>query len=413
MHPKDIKVIQATFIAPLLILITASFLHSPGTNDVGIRMRWAENADTYGVVAGFAANKADYPPLTSVILLCAVRASRSLGISAFDAVKLSIFLFLVLTSFVFWLWTKNFLVTTMLYLSLLLNSVALVYTDVYFAPALILSMKAIKERKLAWFTTFFSVACLTKWQPIILAPFIAVYILDIKQITLWRQIDFKKISRSGLLPAIAILFLTLLVFGTVPVLMSLARALNHGFLSGNALNFNWILTHLLHTFYPEKFGGLIDGQAGYIITKSLKVTLTSKILFFLTYAGTIVSFFKRDKTFENFINYSLIGYLAYFFFNTGVHENHLFLATIISIVLFWTNKNHLPLAIIMILISNINLLVFYGIDGTGLGFSRVTGIDIALPLSIYNTSIFLILWVINVFHGFKSRTYNSRQIKNI
>jgi Gpi18-like mannosyltransferase len=398
MQGRYIKLVQTVFISLAILLITVSFLNSPGTNDVDIWKRWAITSDTYGPVSGFKINDADYPPFASIILLGTMKVSHLFGGEVFDAVKLSILLFLCLTSFVFWLWTRNFVITVILHLSLLLNSVALGYIDIFFAPCLILSLWTLKERKLTLFTIFFSLACLTKWQPIIIAPFIILYILDIKQVAQWRQIEFKKLFRGVLFPTVVILVVTLSIFGVAEVGQAFMASLSHNYLSGNALNFNWLVTHFLHVFYPDQFGSLVKGQANLIVTTSLKVTLIPKLLFFLSYLITLVSFFKRDKTFEGAITFSLVGYLAYFTFNTGVHENHLFLAAILSIILFWVNRKRLPSMLILLLMSNINLIMFYGMDGGGPTFSRVIGktIDIALLLSFFNVSFFLFLWGANV-----------------
>jgi len=371
------------------------FLNSPGTEDVGSWKRWANNADTYGLVSGFKANGDMYPPFASIILLVALKALSLLGIDVFGAVKISILFSLFLTSFIFWLWTRDFTITVILHLSLLLNSVALGYIDIFIVPSLILSMWALKKHKLTLFTVFFSIACLTKWQPVIIAPFIALYILNIKQIAQWRQIEFKRLFWSVLFPASVMLVLTLSIYGLTPI-GAFKAATQSFFLSGYALNFNWLLTYFLEALYPAKYGSIIDGQAQLILTPSLVVTFIPRLLFILLYIITVISFFRRDKTFENLILFSIVGYLAYFTFNISVHENHLFLATILSIILFWVNRKHLALMLILILMFNINLLVFYGIDGGGLMFSRVIGgIDITLLLSFFNVIFFLYLWGAN------------------
>jgi Gpi18-like mannosyltransferase len=401
MRLKGVKFVQAAFVVVLVLLVTVSLVPSPGTGDVDTWRRWAHNVDSLGIVSGFKANKGDYPPYTSVILLGAVRIARLLDIGTFGAVKFSIFLFLLLTSLVFWWWTRDFWITVILHLSLLLNSVALGYIDIFFAPSLILSIWALKERKLILLTIFYSIACLTKWQPIIIAPFLGMYILEIKHVRHWRQINVKRLIGHVLIPAVAIVIPTLSVFGVVAVLASLKHAATHDFLSGNALNFNWILTHWLRVFYPGRFGGLIQGQARYIRTRSLRITFLPRLLFFLSYISVMAAFLRRDKTFEEMINFSLMGYLAYFIFNTGVHENHLFLATILSVILFWVNRERLFVMVILLLMSNVNLFVFYGVTGSGLGFSRAVAnkVDAALLLSIFNVCFFLVLWGMNVFRS--------------
>jgi hypothetical protein len=388
---------QVILLTILVLLVTVSFMHAPGQGDIASWERWANDVDTLGPVQGFEAIKADYPPFSSLILFAAIRAAHIFGIGTFGAVKLAILVLLCLTSLVFWIWTKNFRLALIVHLSLLLNSVVLGYIDVFFAPSLLLALWAFKEEKLTWFAIFYAITCLTKWQPILIAPFLALALLNIKHIKQWRQIKFKKLIVSVLLPASTIFSLTLVVFGVPPVLGALKAAFSHNFLSGNALNFDWILTHFLHVLDPGQFGGLVAGQAYYIRTTSLAVTLAPRLLFFLFYAVTLVVFIRRDKGFEELINFSLIGYFAYYSFNPGVHENHLFLIAVLSIVLFWLNREHFMVMLILIVMSNINLVLFYGLDGTGLGFSRViANVDIALLLSLFNVNFFLMLWAVNI-----------------
>ncbi len=391
----------AALVTSLVLLAALSFINSPGTDDVArYWVPWADHAADLGGPAGFAIDEAQYgyPPYGSVILASGVRIGRVFGLGTFEALKWSLVTFLIVSSALVWLWTRSVIVTALFGLALLLNSVALGYIDIYFAPSLILALWALKVRKWAWFTVFFIAACLTKWQPVIIAPFIALYILDIQHIKHWRQIDFKRLAVTILLPAAIVMGVTLLVFEAAPLALSLNKALNNEFLSGDALNFGWIETHWLHAFYPNEFGGLIGGEAGYIVSDALRVTLLPKVLFFLTYLVALAAFFKREKTFENLINFSLIGYLAYFTFNTGVHENHLFLAAILGVILFWINRERWPVMFILVLMSNVNLILFFGIDGKEPPFGRVIAhiVDVALLLAIFNVVFFLLLWIANV-----------------
>jgi hypothetical protein len=268
-----------------------------------------------------------------------------------------------------------------------MNSVALGYIDIFVAPSLLLSLWALKERRLTLFAVFYVLAFLTKWQPLILAPFLAVHLAR----------DHHALRRA-LLPAAAVLLVTASVFGPSAMAQTWLTATSNDYLSGNALNFNWILTHALHLLYPVKFDGLVHGVASNIRTTSLAVTLAPRILFVLFYASTLVAFSRREQTFENVLLFSIIGYLAYFIFNPGVHENHLFLVVPLSIVLYWASASHLRLMAFAIVMSNVNLLLFYGVDGRGLGFSRaVAGIvDPALVLAVFNVGAFLIFWTVNV-----------------
>jgi hypothetical protein len=175
--------------------------------------------------------------------------------------------------------------------------------------------------------------------------------------------------------------------------------LTHKYLSGDALNFNWVLMYLLHVFAPERYGKLYDGRPDIIMVKYLGETLFSRAMFLITYVAALVALCRQEKTFENLMRFSLIGYLAYFIFNIGVHENHLFLAVILSVVLVWLKRSYLSLAATVILMANINLVVFYGIQGGGIHRMVAENVDMALLLSVYNTVFFLILWARYVFVG--------------
>jgi hypothetical protein len=273
--------------------------------------------------------------------------------------------------------------------------VAFGYIDIYYTPALLAALFMLKERRLLPFTCMYTIAFLTKWQSIIIAPTVALYILNINSTSSLKQIEFRKIIFRVLLPATIIFILVIAIFGFEPLLSAWVKATNRRYLSANALNFNWIITHFLHIFKSDLFGNIIDGQAGIVkLSPSHNIMRLPKSLFILFYLYTLVMFFKREKSFENLAIFSLLGYLSYFMFNPGVHENHLFIAAIISIILFWENKNYLPTMIVIVLMCNINLFLFYGLDGSGLRFNRAIGatVDTALLLAVFNVIFFLVFW---------------------
>jgi hypothetical protein len=91
---------------------------------------------------------------------------------------------------------------------------------------------------------------------------------------------------------------------------------------------------------------------------------------------------RSTKTFESAVFFALAGYLAYFAFNSGVHENHLFLAVLLAAALWGMNPAHGVTFAIWAATANLNLVLFDGFNGRGLPFSRVVLLDTALPLSI-------------------------------
>lgn len=392
---------QRVVLIILFALITLSFFYSPGTPDVRLWLKWIQVVDANGPLQSFETGERSsvgvesvqeaYPPYISLILFITAQLTHLFSIDYFTALKLSLTLFLFLSSFIFWIWTRDFFITAILHISLMVNSMLLVYVDIFLLPTLMLSLWAIKRRNMITFTVFYTISCLIKWQPIIISPFIFLYILQITKISEWEDIDFKGITLNVMVPLSVILIITILLY-KMPFLKSFTSAVTEPYLSGNALNFGWIMTYLLHVFLPDKFGYLIEGQAHYIMTTSFKLMLIPKILFFISYTTAFLVFLKKEKSFENLIYYSLTGYLAYFMFNTGVHENHLFLASILAVILLYLKREYLVTSVFVLITSNLNPIIFYGTDGKGLGFSRVVGIDITLIFSFLNVIFFLLIW---------------------
>jgi hypothetical protein len=88
--------------------------------------------------------------------------------------------------------------------------------------------------------------------------------------------------------------------------------------------------------------------------------------------------------------FATLGYLAYFTFNTGVHENHLFLACLLLGLLAHRERTTLPDLAVWAALLNINMVVFYGLDGRGLPFSPVVGgLDLTLPLALLAVLLFV------------------------
>ncbi len=396
MRNKIINICSMFFAVCLLLFSVLYSIHSPGTGDISIWKRWVNNSDKFGVVEGFKLDKSDYPPYSALILLGSLKVGRLFGLTTFNSIKLGIITFLFLTLLIFWLWTKNFWLTLFLYISIALNTVALGYIDIFFAPTLLLSLWALKRNKIMLSICLYSISFLIKWQPIIIAPFILVYILKVRSLRDLKGINFKRLISTTIFPTLIILGITSLIFSFEPILQSFKGATGHTFLSGFALNFNWVITHLLHVFRPQEFGGLSNGESFYIHTTNPEINLLPKLLFILFYSITLVTFFRRDKNFEGFLKFSLIAYLSYFIFNTGVHENHLFLVIILSFVLFWSNRNNFLLMIVMILMSNLNLFLFYGINGAGINRVINNTLDVAFPFSILNVILFFVFWIATI-----------------
>jgi len=425
--PKQIKRLVAFLLLWAVSLLAWSFLPSPGAEDVRYWLAWLQAVDSRGIVPAYKTIEwLDYPPLIFLIFFGVAKLATLFQIQLFLGLKLSLFAFLIITTLVFLAWTRNLWLATLLQLALLLNAMALVYVDIYFAPTLLLSLWALKARKLCLFTLVFSTTCLIKWQPVILAPFILVYLLEDQPTERHptrmeegqdqpaerhptrmeegqdqpaepfpTDLFYKKLLKlfwQVVLPLWVIVGVVWAIFGW-EFWMAFRRAVSDPILSGKALNFNWVLTHLLHLNYPNIFGGLVEGRAT-IIQSDLRILLIPKLLFYPVYGLVVSAFLKQAKTFENLLLYALAGYLAYFTFNTGVHQNHLFLALILAALLAWLKREHLFTFIICGVVANLNLFVFYGLDGTEPPRLEIAGLDLAFCLALLNVWLFVLFFTV-------------------
>jgi hypothetical protein len=379
------------FVLVFLITLGIIFLYTQGAEDVKEWVKWGGNIDKYGLIDAYSQDKADYPPLILVDLYSSVIISKLFGFEILKSIKISIFLFLLVTSLVFWFYTRSFIYAVALYLSLFLNSVMLGYLDIYFAPTLILSLWALEKQRKAIFLVLFIITFLIKWQTLIISPFILVYILNIKPVKIWKEIDFNNLFLQVILPAVSVLVCVSLIFGFNEIKNAFIIASSHHYVSGLALNLNWIITFILHIIDPKEFHGLLNKTWQMVIkTEQVKITLLPRLIFTIFYFTILYKFFKAEKNFENLLVYSIFGYLAYFMFNIGVHENHLILGVILSLLLLRSNKVHLQLAVVIILICNINMFLFCGFDGSGPIFNRGLW-TISVTLSFLNLLLFLYL----------------------
>ena len=234
----------------------------------------------------------------------------------------------------------------------------------------------------------FAISCLTKWQPLIIAPFVCLYVLgNAKQ----RAVDKSSKLQTQIIPfalAAGIVGLPLfLIFGW-KIFDSLHRAMTyHIFLSAYGLNLSWIHTWILHLAQPEKYGALQNGVIDIFQTRDFSVIWPEKILFYLTYAILLIAFVRQRKTFERLIVYSILGYMAYFVFNTSVHENHLFLVCCLGWILAFIDSGQLVRCINLSIAANANLFLFYGVFGQRLN-PVIAGLDITILFAVANICLF-------------------------
>src|SRR5438874_9403697 len=297
----------------LVNLIAASFLYSPGTTDVQHWQTWINSISKYGLIGAYAHSGDQYPPLAFVILSPMSRCAHALGTTEFIVLKCSLLLFLLATSACFYWFTRNLILTAAFEFTLILNSVALGYIDIYFAPFLIAGLFQLQRGNLNRGVLLFTISCFIKWQPLIIAPFVCFYVLGAPAgDATAHPPNLKRRFLPFVLAAIIVALPLAVAFG-VDVVHAFERATTlHSYPSANGLNFNWLHTWLLHLAKPEAYGPLQNGEINIINTQDPLIIWPEKILFFTTYAAILLMFIRQQKTFVRLIVYSMLGYMSYF-----------------------------------------------------------------------------------------------------
>lgn len=378
-----------------LLLFPLFLFNAPGTHDVWMWIGWATPMTELGLIDGYSQSNSFYPPLFFAGMRLLMFAEQVTGIPGFYLFKSSLLICSIATCWLVWRWTQNQIIVLMLYFSLVFSSVYMVYVDAWIAPFLTGALFVLSKKRYRTFSILYCITCLIKWQPIILSPVIGLYILGVGienhfDRQAWRQLLLRCVG-PGLLLAGAVLS----IFGFDVIFQKLAAALNEGILSAQALNLGWVMTYSLHIFSPDLYGPLQNNENDMINGLPLLAAIPLKILFIAVLLTTLFYFFKNKKSEQNFLLFLLTVYLSYYALNTGVHENHLFIATLLSLTLAGLNEKYLPTAIIINLMNMINMLMFYPFyeDYTKAGL-MVFNLNISLVFSVFNTLFFFYFWML-------------------
>ena len=331
----------------------------PGTPDVpDFWMRWTGAMQAEGLAKGYAAVGSDYPPGAFVLLNLIRLLSEALGVANVTVLKLSITAAAVVAALVFVVAGRSLPAAAGFLFALLVNASAHGYLDALSLPALLLSLWALRSGRPGWAALWYAFAVSVKWQPLIIAPFFVVHAVRQVPRETWMAgaRDAALRMAAGVAPVVA-LFLALVPFQEMR--LSLTRALTgHVALSFQGLNLNWLIQ--LGVYHAQH----LSGRPYYEAVPPVLLTLLAKFLFWGCYAAVLWKFVKSGKTFADFALAACLGYTAYFIFNIGVHENHLFLGMVLGFVLLWERA---PLALVLsaylAFAANVNLIAFYGIDG--------------------------------------------------
>jgi len=382
------------------LLLAVPFFPYYGTGDVDRKLKWMGDIRAYGLVGAYRRIRDQYPPLTLVLLDAVRLGGGTLHLTNFTAFKLSLVVLFALTGAVFLAWRRDLLLTAALLLAILPNTLALGYTDVYFAPTLLLALAALRQRRFVAFSLLLAVTCLIKWQAAIIAlpllfAAVRLALAAPEASATASRLPLRRLT-AIVLPGLTVTAGVLAVFGGA-VFASLKHGFDERFLSANALNALWLLTQALHFAAPQRYGGLPTGVHGTIQSTDWHLTLGPKLVFAVAYLFTLVRLWRDAPTFANTLRWSLAAYLAYFAFNTGVHENHLFTAVVLAAALAaegggWERGVFVTVAVA----ANLNLVLFYGLRGEPRAPLPLVGLlDWSTVLALVNVALVLAFFAVS------------------
>jgi len=358
---KNVDFFSGGLVFCLSAILSYTFLHSPGTSDVSIWMRWISAMQEYGVTGGYAISQSDYPPLSFALLGGVKWFSALFGADIFVTLKGSLFLFLLLTSLTVVLWSRNWMLGAALHTMLLFNAMGLAYLDMYYALPLLLSVWALHKNKPLLFVFLFTISVFIKWQPVVLGPFFALYLWRNYKDD-WKRYIWHKHAKYVSAFFLFSLFVLLWYFGFSQVLESFRRAGDHYYISANALNLGWLLEAT-----PLVAKELVDIRI---------IAALQKLLFGFMFMYLLYRFFRDEKkNLAQCISYCLLAYLSYFMLSSGVHENHMFIPVLLSCIgVILSRVSHTDFFFIG-LFNVVNLVSIYGIDGRSWNIQLVEHVD--------------------------------------
>jgi hypothetical protein len=277
---------------------------------------------------------------------------------------------------------------------IVLDGAALGYLDPQFMLPIVASLLAAASGR-AWVSgALAAAAVLTKPQPVVIGPAIAL--------ALWHStVDAGARGRRFVVALVSGLAVAALVVGPVfaagggpSFLQAMARLQAHDMLSGNACNLWWIVGYVVRAIYSvEDYGvwGAIVHQTQILqISRFMEVggpdpRPIALVLLAVAFAWAC---WTTRRAREVWVVAALGGFLvhAYAVLAVQVHENHMVAAVPLLAVAAAGRRSFAPVFLAVSAIVALNLNMFYGIsEDVGFAVPRgITGVDLSVVVAAVN-----------------------------
>lgn len=343
----------------LIILIQLVLWPNFGTLDTTAFVSFAESVAHFGIRGGYAHYNLYYPPLPTVFIAPFVKASNYLTLGPeIKILVLKIFLafFYYLTASIIVIieikkgkTREAALATLLIFLAnpaIIETTTILSYFDILMFPALLFMCFYLQKKKYFLSGFFLSIAFMTKLLPILLLPLFLTWFIEYKNENSKRHLRILwKEALSGILGIVLTTTLIAWYFDPKQIHTILTISSDHG----QWLSFAYNIPRIIREWRNDNAASELIRQTG-------------KLLFFAVSAGILINTIKKQKTMENLARAGAGIFLVYFFLLTGVHENHIFPALIMSFIACMenANKQNKRLLWIISVLTFINLFIPYG-----------------------------------------------------
>jgi hypothetical protein len=346
-------------LAIFLIMMAYSHILATGTGDVPLFIEKMNIAANQGIYVAFASQPArEYPPFASALLLLGKCIANTFQVDDFTGFKVLIFLFYIFSALMLGLIAQSLLVACVFLFSMFLSSIFFGYLDILCAPFIYFGLYLIDKRKLSIGLLFFTVSCLIKWQLVIFYPFVLLYAFTpfgfLQGLKLLCNLRFW-IAFS---PSFLLILLCHIYFGE-NFFGSLIAATEHGklFLAPNGLN----LAYLSGSIYREfmDIGNIFPNTTAIVIGDHRWIFRIFRSLFIFSYIMALLMALSIERDNKRVLLIGVGAFWSYVALSTGVHENHIVMAVLLSLFVVGKLPSAWPLAVISASMLNFNLALFY------------------------------------------------------